>query len=254
MQRQADLILGYAKDKREKRQKMAEMSFSIKSALQAMASDEGNTILFNALDYALSKLMSGSANQSLTRCKIIQEYAEDNAAALVSYGITAAMITGNADLIEAFELVIANPKDQLAKRKAATADIKKKIRAVDLVIKDKLDRMMENFRLSAPEFYAQYFNDRKIYDAKTNYTEIRVLLLNKETGMKLEGVLMKAISETNEYTVFSSSNGIADAKQISPETYNLEFELTGFEKVVKNSIEVSPGEKEELVIEMVPVG
>ncbi|MBK7855278.1 MAG: carboxypeptidase regulatory-like domain-containing protein [Bacteroidetes bacterium] len=64
---------------------------------------------------------------------------------------------------------------------------------------------------------------------------------------------MKAKGETKEYSVLSNSNGIADAKQITPEVYDLEFELPGFEKVLKSNIDMSPGEKEEITIEMVPV-
>lgn len=254
VQKQADIIAGYVKDKQQKRQAMCESSFTIKSALQAWASDTGNLILFNLVDYNLSDLMSGAANRSLTRCKNIQALALGNAAALVNYGISADMLTDNGKAIDDFELVIANPKDQYAARKAATQEIKNAIKDVDISIKDKLDKLMENFRLTAPDFYAQYFNDRKIYNAKTNYTEIRVLLLNKETGVKLEGVAMKAKGKTKEYNVLSNSNGVADAKQITPEIYDLEFEMPGFEKVTKANVDMSPGEKEEITIEMVPVG
>ncbi len=253
MQKQADIIAGYVKDKRQKRQAMCESSFTIKSALQAYASDTGNVILFNLVNYALSELMSGSANRSLTRCKNIRALAIANAAALLNYGVTDAMLVDNGEAIDAFETVIANPKYRLAARKAATKDIKDAIKDVDAVIKDKLDKLMENFRLSAPDFYAQYFNDRKIYDAKTNFTEIVVLLLNKNTGAKLEGVAMKAKGVTKEYYVLWNSNGVADAKQITPEIYGLEFELPGFEKATKANVEISPGEKEEITIEMVPV-
>ncbi|HNU34662.1 MAG TPA: carboxypeptidase-like regulatory domain-containing protein [Bacteroidia bacterium] len=253
VQRQADLIAGYAKDKRLKREAMAEQGFAIKSAIQAYAADTDNVILFDAVNYALSELMSGAANRSVTRCKNIRDLADVNKTALVAYGVTNEMLADYGKAIDDFEEVIANPRDQIGARKAATKDIKDGIAAVDAVLKDKLDKLMENFRLSAPEFYAQYYNDRKIFDAKTNYTEIRVLLLNKETGAKLEGVVMKAKGETKEYSVLSNSNGIADAKQITPEVYDLEFELPGFEKVLKSNIDMSPGEKEEITIEMVPV-
>ncbi|MBK7855279.1 MAG: hypothetical protein IPJ79_10560 [Bacteroidetes bacterium] len=164
---------------------MAEQGFAIKSAIQAYAADTDNVILFDAVNYALSELMSGAANRSVTRCKNIRDLADVNKTALVAYGVTNEMLADYGKAIDDFEEVIANPRDQIGARKAATKDIKDGIAAVDAVLKDKLDKLMENFRLSAPEFYAQYYNDRKIFDAKTNYTEIRVLLLNKETGAKL---------------------------------------------------------------------
>lgn len=115
-----------------------------------------------------------------------------------------------------------------------------------------MDKLMEHFKISSPDFYAQYFNDRKIYDAKTNYTEIRATIINKLTGLKLEGVKMTVDGDEHDYEIISNTQGVADAKQIHPELYNLKFELPGFESVDVKNVDMSPGEKEELVIELIP--
>lgn len=250
---QEELIEGYAKEKREKRIKMSELANTVRSAVQAYATETGNTVLYEKVNYATSELMTGSSNRSRTRCQIVHDEANAVIANLGDYGIIAADLTALQTAINVFALLISNPKDHLAARKTNTEKITKIMREIDTILKKKMDKLMENFKISSPDFYSQYFNDRKIYDAKTNYTEIRATIINKATGMKLEGVKMIVDGTDHDYEFISNTKGVADAKQIHPELYNLKFELPGFEPVSVVKIDVSPGEKEEITVEMKPV-
>lgn len=112
---------------------------------------------------------------------------------------------------------------------------------------------MENFRTSAPIFYNQFFADKKIYNARTNFTEIRATIINKNTGAELEGVKMIAQGTDANYEVFSNTIGVAGAKQISPEIYSLTFEIPGYNPVVKTKVKAQVGKKTSLIIEMTPI-
>lgn len=250
---QEEINKGYAQEKREKRIGMAEEANRIRSGVQAYAMDTEDLVLYERVNYAMSELLGGSSNRSRTRCQIIHDEANGVIGSLGDYGITAADITALQTAIDDFAAIISNPKDHIAARKMVTEKIVKLIREIDLILKKKMDKLMEHFRESAPDFYVQYFNDRKIYDAKTNFTEIRATIINKSTGMKLEGVKMMLDGKDHDYEFLSNYNGIADAKQIHPEVYDLKFELPGFEVAEVKNVDMSPGEKELITVELKPV-
>lgn len=250
---QEQIIKGYAAQKREKRIAMSELANTMRSGVQAFATDENNTVLYEKVNYATSELLSGSSNRSRTRCQIIHDEAAAAIADLADYGVLPADLIDLQKAIDDFAAIISNPKDHLAARKMNTEKISTIMSEIDSILRKKMDKLIENFKISAPDFYTQYFNDRKIYDAKTNFTEIRVTLLNKLTGVKLEGVKMIVDGTDHDYEFISNTNGVADAKQIHPELYDLKFELPGFEPVSLSNIDMSPGEKEEITVEMKPV-
>ncbi|HKR04594.1 MAG TPA: carboxypeptidase-like regulatory domain-containing protein [Bacteroidia bacterium] len=250
---QEEIIKGYVLDKRNKRIAMCELANKVRSGVQAYATDQNNMVLYEKVNYATSKLMEKSSNLSRTRCQIIHDEANTIIGSLADYGLVPADLTALQTAIDDFATLISNPKDHIAARKMNTEKILKLISDIDSILRKKMDKLMENFKLSAPDFYAQYFNNRKIFDSKTNFTEIRATIINKTTGLKLEGVKMIVDGTDHDYEFISNTNGVADAKQIHPEIYDLKFELPGFEPQTISNIDVSPGEKELIVVELIPL-
>lgn len=250
---QEENIKGYSEQKRLRRITMAEKANEIRSAIQAFAVETGNMVLFEKVNYSLTELLSGSGNRSRSRSQIIHEEAQEHETALADYGVTPEEIAELAEAIESFATIIAQPKEYIAKKKYYTELISSLIKDIDGILKNKMDKLMENFRLTAPQFYKEYFNNRIIFDAKTNYTEIRATILNEVTGEKLEGVKMVVDGPEHDYEFLSNYNGIADAKQIHPEIYDLKFELPGFEVTEVKNVDMSPGEKELITVKLKPV-
>lgn len=254
-ERQESLKAGYTIAKRNNRVAMANATFIIKSAVQALASDTGNAGLFGELNYSYTKLIQGSAIGSRNRCQIVHDLAQANMVALQQYGVVQADNDQLKQLIANFSDMISKPKVLITQEKEATKAVKALMQEIDIILNNKLTKLMANFSKSAPTFYKEFILGKKIYNAKTNFTEIRATIINQNTGTLLEGVQMYAQGEDGQtYKVVSNDKGVADAKQIQPELYSLTFEIPGFESVNKSNVKAVVGKKENIVIEMKPLG
>lgn len=246
------VITGWALNKRKQRIDMAEKANVIRSAIQAYALDTGDNVLYKAVSYSLGILITGSYNSSRSKCQIIHNQAADIIADLADYGVLPGDLVDLQKLVDDYAGYLGQVKDHIAARSATRKKIADYFKVMTVILK-KMDLLMANFRTSAPDFYAQYFKDRKIYDAKTQFTEVRATILNAVTGEPINDVLMKLTGQENTYEEVSNTSGVADAKQIHPELYNITFELPGF-KPETLSKKMSPGEKELVTVKLVPIG
>jgi len=251
-ERQKAAITGVAVDKLNKKTEMATEAMRVAGATKAWAQANNNQTVFDKVDYTESELMGAGAVTARNRCQIIYEQAFAVAANLVPYGISD--LVPLADKIAAFNLFISAPKNAKAMVKTATEDLKILTRKADTLLKRKLTPLMELFRTSSPQFYADYHNNLRIDNIKTIFTELRITFKDKNTKHTLEGVKTIATGEEHTYELISNSSGVADEKQIKPEIYDLEFELPGYKKEIMESKRVKLGTKVVLEIELTPLG
>ncbi|MEP7168946.1 MAG: hypothetical protein ABI855_06200 [Bacteroidota bacterium] len=250
---QTELTTGYALDKQRKRIAMATAAYRIKSGLQAFASETDDDILYFKINLSLTALIEGAATRSKSRCEMIHDQAALVIANLGPYAVVAADLIDLQEKITAFNDIISNPKSIKGQRKAVNERIRQTIKDIDTILKRKMDKAAAILNNTAPEWVQDYFTERRIYRLKTQFTEIVATFKNKETGHEVAGVLLKAKGNKGaEFEIVSSSNGVADKKQASPEIYDLTWEIPGFESGEMKQVKVSPGEKEKLVIELIP--
>jgi hypothetical protein len=250
---QKELTLGYALNKRNKRISMANAAYRIKNGLQTFASETENEILYMKVNLSLTSLIEGSAISSRSRCQMIHDEAALVIDQLGPYAVLESDLIELQEKIEMFNEIISDPKSIKGLRKATNERIRQRIKEIDVILKTKMDKAAAILSNTAPEWVENYFTERRIYRLKTSFTEIIATFKNKETGKAVEGVTLTGTGDKGgEFLVLSSSNGIADKKQISPEIYNLSWEIPGFESGGMNQVKVSPGEKERLTIELIP--
>lgn len=249
-ERQKSATTGVAIDKLNKKIEMTKQALRVSGAVKAYAEAINDQTLFEKVDYSESELMGTSAVSSRNRCQIIHDEANDVLANLAPYGITSLALLSVA--ISAFNLFIGGPKNARAMVKTATADLKALTKKADTLLRKKLTPMMELFRETSPQFYADYYNNLRIDDPKTNFTELRIFFKDKNTQQFLEGVKTIAQGEENTYELISNSSGVADEKQIKPEIYDLTFTLPGYEMSKVDNKQIKLGQKVVLEVEMKP--
>jgi hypothetical protein len=252
--RQRQLITGYAQEKRNKRIAMIQLAMKVKGGVQAYAEDNSLPVLFDSVDFEESILLSGRAIYSRSACQTIHSEAAGIIANLADYGIVAQDLIDLQVLITAFAGVISMPKAKKAELVTATEEIVTIMKKIDTLLKKKLDKQMLIFKNdpATSQFWNDYDNSRAINDPKTSFTEIKALILNSETNQPMSNVKMIASGEHNTFEEISNDAGIADKKQISPEITNLLFEIPGFESY-STTVDPNPGEKEVLTIKMKPL-
>jgi hypothetical protein len=94
----------------------------------------------------------------------IHDLANTNIAALGPFGITAATLSALQTRIGAYIAVIGSPRVARVKISTATEMLDTEFARADMILNDRIDGLMEQFKNSGTSFYADYKNARRIVD------------------------------------------------------------------------------------------
>ena len=91
--------------------------------------------------------------------------------ALADYGVTAAKLTALKKKIDGFEALHTKPRQNISNRSAATARLPQLLRQADEILRGRLDPLVVQFKVSAPEFYNAYQAACNIVDIPGGWEE-----------------------------------------------------------------------------------
>ena len=151
-----------AKDEAEDALVMA--TIIVSSGVSAFARVKGNAQLREAVNIRESYLRHARPSEQLNIAKVVYDLAKANAQELVSYGITATMLDDLKARITAYENAVKEVVSGAAERTGARTAVSDLFVQADEVLKEELDRMMQVYRVSDPEFYNDYKAARVIKD------------------------------------------------------------------------------------------
>jgi hypothetical protein len=242
---------GVTKDKKKKRTAMTALAMLVKGAVQAYAASVSDNTLFESVNFSETKLKYGKSTTALSRASVIYTAANGILPQLASFGITAQILTNYQTAITDFEQFISAPKQAIVERVGANKDENKLINEADAILLNEMDKLMDNFKDSAPQFYAQYFENRKITDIATHHTGLKVTILD-ENDNPVYNAEVKAMSGTNQYDFFSDVTGIADQK-LHLGVYNVTVQKAGYQIATFTNLDIKLGELEKIEINLVPL-
>lgn len=184
---------GVTKDKKTARLAMKDSAMLVSGAVIAYASTVGNETLKKAVSFSASSIMQGRDTVAAQRARVIHDQANGVVALLADFGVTATVLSDYMDLIEAFEAMIPAPRVAIVMKKGAGQSLQLLIGNVLVVLKDQLDKLMPQFKVSAPEFYEAYFDARIIVDTGSAKPSVVIsgIASDLSTGLALEGVDVK---------------------------------------------------------------
>ena len=136
----------------------------VSSALTAYANSIGNAQLKAAVKVSESQLRYARTNEQLNLAKMVLDLATANLAALGPFGVTQAILEDLKARIAAYDAATKQVSSGMAERVGARTAVSDLFIQADQILKDELDRMMQFFRVSAPEFYNDYRAARVIRD------------------------------------------------------------------------------------------
>lgn len=156
---------GDADAKQSARDALEEQTLVIGSQLSALASKNNDAILAAKVNYDKSTLDKAGGSDLLVAARSVQNAASANAAVLASdYGISSADVTALGAAITKLEGMKDAPRAAVVNRKVATMSLPDAIAYARGILRNELDKMMEKFKKTAPDFYAAYFAARVIID------------------------------------------------------------------------------------------
>lgn len=133
----------------------------------AYAAKNGNTEMQAAFDVSKSELLEMKDGELALRCQAIYDLAAAHQTALNDYGVTPARLSDLQHAIQAYTQSAQKPRGAITDRAVVKAEIKVKLAKVMKILKERLDRLIEDYAETHPSFVAAYKERRKIVDPKT---------------------------------------------------------------------------------------
>lgn len=143
---------------------LGEAAFEIGAAIHAYAVSTQDYALEGRVDFSRSTIVKGREASVLARVRDIHAAATTELAKLADYGITQAKLTAFKKKIEAFEASLAKPRQQIATGSAATHTLRAQFTEADAVLNKRMDKLVFQFKASAPDFFEAYQTARSIVD------------------------------------------------------------------------------------------
>lgn len=153
---------------------LGEAAFEISAAVHAYAVTTQDYALEGRVDFSRSTIGYGREATVLARVRDIHAAATTELADLTDYGVTQAKLTALKKKIDAYEATLAKPRQQIATGSAATQSLQGKFNEADAILTKRLDKLVFQFKASAPDFFTAYQTARNIVSLrgsrKTNAT------------------------------------------------------------------------------------
>ena len=252
---------GITTDKTAKRNSMTEKTLFMINRLQSYANVVNNPELLESIKYSASDLKKSRDTDVIGICNTVVAKANANAAAIATYGVTAAMITELQAAITAYSATLAKPKATKSQTKTATENLSKLFKEADELLVKRLDLDIELFKTSKPDFYSQYKTARIIIPTGGGATSVLGSVNLAGSGEPLKGVSFTFVAETNGMMKAAATNETAKPivkksadkgkfRATLPEnTYRVIIEKIGYKKQ-EVTITVANGETTNLNIEL----
>ena len=247
--RQEANTTGVTQDKENKRITLETRAYQIGSIVAFYGSVSNKRELLKKVSFTQTKLSEARDNELPGMANQIHQGATDNAAALLAYGITDAMITNLQTAIDDFVTYISKPRAAKADTSAATAQMVKAYDDADKTLKEQIDKGMELYRFANDTFYINYFKARIIVNSPTLKRALDVHFEDSLTHAALEHV-----SATIDSTIHKRSSNLGNIRQqsLAEGAHSISSTLPGYNALTQ-PFNVISGETTKIIIAMVKV-
>lgn len=177
---------GKTQDKAARKLLLADTSYGVAAVVQAYAAETENNDLYNLVNFTRTALRETEDEELAQVCQLIHDEANEVIGSLGDYGLTAAELGTLEGLITAWGTQSQAPRMAISERKAATQTLPSLFKASDVILKTRMDKLMENFRANERTFYDTYHVARRIVDMGHG----------PKKSAKLAGVVLNSMTET----------------------------------------------------------
>ena len=175
---------GLAAAKTTVREDLADAAYEIASLVHACAQQHGVADVASRTDLSLSDVQSGKEARFIDRIKGIL----DDAAVLVDdlgdCGVTPAKLKALKDLVAKFEKVKPLHRTGVSDGSSATRRLSVLFARTSKLLRNRLDRLVVQFKKTEPEFYFAYQSARKIVQLAATHDAPKVKVASSTTNAK----------------------------------------------------------------------
>lgn len=154
--------VGLTEEKNSLRHALTVKLFEISSALYALAVRTKNNDLKSRVDFPESELEGARQADLVNVARETGNISIKYLQGLAAYGIEGNDIDQLTKLTGEFEKSAPLTRVNISERKAANDKLAECFSELSVLVNEQIDRMMEKFRKSSPDFYNAYFNARDL--------------------------------------------------------------------------------------------
>jgi DNA repair exonuclease SbcCD ATPase subunit len=248
-QQKSAALTGVAADKANARQALCKLTANIAGFVYAYAAANQNETLKQEMNFSLTALQRTRDEALAPRCQNIHDKAAANLDALADYGVKKAHLTNLQTAINDYSSKTMNPRAAISGRKTATTNLAALFKENDRILKDQLDKLIEQFREAHPDFVQTYHSTREIVEPPTTTTQLRGIVTDKSAGTPIKNATV-TIVELGKSTL-TGAPGKYSFKSIPNGQYTVTATASGFAAFQAEAVEVKLGTINTLDIEMV---
>ncbi len=155
---------GLAEQKQHCREEACAAAAVVAGAVGAWAEDAGNLEVAAKVNYSYSDLLEGRDTATKDKCQTVHDVAEQIVDELEDEGVDETVLEDLQAKIDDYAGCITKPREAIGNGKSVTKQINSEFRAADRLLSKGLDGLSLKFKKSAPAFYQDYWNARRIVD------------------------------------------------------------------------------------------
>jgi hypothetical protein len=167
---QKTISTGVTQTKDEAKAAMVAAAILTANAGKAYAAVTGNTNLVAQMSHSKTEINTAADTDADDICQNIHDNLDPYIANTISYGATAATQTNLQNAIDAFSLLIGQPRQQIGIVANATISIEQHFSAVNALLKNQLDNVLMQYKSTNPSFYNEYVSARILVDIGHRHT------------------------------------------------------------------------------------
>lgn len=237
------------------REQLTEATLKLSRAMAAFASLNNNYQLLSEVNYTLSALNKSRDNIFYDIAVLIQNKAKQYETELAEFLIKPEDITGQQTLIDQFIEAVPEKRVAVTASKTSTTDLKLKFKEMDVLLKEKLDRLILLFKSENPDFVQQYFNARIIIDlghrSTNNKTIISGLATSFEDEKPIDAVHVWIVETGQSFN--TGSDGHFEFTLEKPGEYVVKAQKEGYKTYTSDQVKIEEGHEITLDIDLEPV-
>jgi len=225
-QAQETAISGVATDKSNARDALVLITLEVAGAVQAYASANQNRTLFNQAAYTKTDLLRQSDSLLPSTAQVVRDAAQDNLAALADYGIDAPRLAEFTTAIDAYRTLVPSTRTAVISRKTQTERLETLFESGDRLTKERLDKLMQQFKITDTVFFTDYTNARVIVDAGTRHTALSGTVTDALTGRPIPDAKVTIVEL--DRAVATNAGGEYLLQEFAPDTYTVRAEASDY--------------------------
>lgn len=229
---------GVTDDKNEARDVVITKTLALAAGVSAYAKDNNDNTLQEKVHVTKSELDNARDTIVAQTAQLIIDEATAVVASLGDYNVTALQIADLQTAKDDYTDKIGTPRAAIGNRHSATDGIEDKIGEIDVLLKERMDKLVDTLQVSAPDFYSQYSSARLIVDTGVR-TALKGTVTDADTTVAIKGanVFIVELDRSKK----TNANGNYRFGRLRGGIYTLQVTAKGYEMAIIEDVVVEDG-------------